>query len=49
MVQAPRIPRKTGVRAEMDHQGRHFEHWTTQRGVSDGPGEGRRPLGEEAA
>ena len=37
------------VRAEVDVKERYFEPLARQRGVSDGPGRGRKALGEEAA
>ena len=37
------------VRAEVDVKEQYFEPLARQRGVSDGPGRGRKALGEEAA
>jgi hypothetical protein len=45
----PGNPRWADVRAERDAKERYFDPWATQRGVADGPGEGRKTLGEEAA
>ena len=37
------------VRAEVDVKERYFEPFAIRRGVADGPGGGRKALGEEAA
>ncbi len=37
------------VRAERDVKERYFEPFATQRGLSDSPGGGRKPLAKEAA
>ena len=41
--------RWTDVRAEVQVKERYFDPFALQRGVSDLPGGGRKPLGEEAA
>lgn len=45
----PREWRWTDVRAEVEVKERYFEPFASQRGVSDTPGGGRKPLAEEAA
>ncbi|MYE00612.1 MAG: hypothetical protein F4Y03_04940 [Alphaproteobacteria bacterium] len=39
----------TDIRAAVDVKERYFEPLARQRGVADGPGRGRKALGEEAA
>ena len=45
----PKNWRWAKVRAEVDVKERYFEPLAAQRGVADGPGGGRKALGEEAA
>ena len=45
----PRGWRWTDVRAEVHVKERYFEPLARERGVADGPGGGRKALGEEAA
>ena len=45
----PRDWRWQDVRAEVDVKENYFQPLARQRGVADGPGRGRRALGEEAA
>ena len=45
----PRNWRWADVRAERQVKERYFEPFASQRGVSDGPGRGRKALGEEAS
>lgn len=48
-LELPRDWRWTDVRAAVDVKERYFDVLAKQRGVHDGPGGGRKALGEEAA
>ena len=48
-LDVPKDWRWTDVRAEVHVKERYFEPLAAQRGVADGPGGGRKALGEEAA
>ena len=51
MIQTLRLPRNwnwADVRAEVHVKERYFDVLARERGVADGPGGGRRALGEEA-
>ena len=48
-LELPKSWRWKDVRAEVDVKERYFEPLASLRGVSDGPGGGRKSLGEEAA
>ena len=48
-LELPRAWRWADVRAEVDVKERYFDVLARRRGVQDGPGGGRKALGEEAA